>query len=95
LLFKILQVFHNFIDSGAVVLFLGQRQQVGRLNQACRHRLEIDNDLFKLGALLAQRLGTRGVVPDIRLFKLALNLGQALRFGLVVKGTSSAHQSAP
>jgi len=49
--------------------------------------------LLQLRALLTQRLGALGFVPDIRLFEFALYLGQPLSFALIVKDTSSTHQS--
>jgi hypothetical protein len=40
-----------------------------------------------LAALLAQGLGGFGLVPDLRIFQLAQNLGQALLLGFEVKDT--------
>jgi hypothetical protein len=40
-----------------------------------------------LGALAAEVLGALGVVPDVRVFQLAVDLGQAISFLIVVKDT--------
>ena len=55
--------------------------------------VESGDDLFELCPLLPQCLCPVRFVPDIRLLEFALNLGQALRLTLVVKDTSSTHQS--
>jgi hypothetical protein len=44
--------------------------------------------------LTAQFLGAFGVVPDVGDFEFALDLGQALCLGLVVKDTSGARRCA-
>ena len=51
------------------------------------------NNGIQASPFLTQRLGPLGFVPDIRLFEFSLNLGQALRLALIVKDTSSTHQS--
>ena len=55
--------------------------------------IDTDYHLFQLGALLPERLRPLRIVPDIGLFELALDLGQALRFAIVVKDTPSTHRS--
>jgi len=45
------------------------------------------DDPFKLGALLAEILGARWIVPDIRVFKLATDFLEALRLRIEVKDT--------
>jgi hypothetical protein len=42
---------------------------------------------FESGALAAEFLRALGIVPNVGLFKLALDFGQALLFGLEVKDT--------
>jgi len=48
--------------------------------------------MLETGAFLAQRLGTFRVIPDTRLFELALDFGQSFCLGLKVKDTSSTHR---
>jgi len=56
--------------------------------------------VFLLGFLIAkagpawdamQRLRARGIVPDVRVFQLAVDFFQTLDFGVVVKDTPGAH----
>ena len=74
---------------------LGAYQQLATLYPGSRYvsqaQSEID-DLLELRPLLAQCLRTIGLVPHIGLFELALNFGQALCPGIVVKDTSSTHR---
>jgi hypothetical protein len=51
------------------------------------HVIEGIDDLRQQRALAAQFLGIGGVVPDTRIFKLAIDFGQALMPLIVVKDT--------
>jgi hypothetical protein len=42
---------------------------------------------FESGALAAEFLRALGIVPNVGLFQLTLDLGQAMLFGLEVKDT--------
>jgi hypothetical protein len=73
---------------GVGVFFLGRElEQVAGVIETRRQVINRRDDVFERRALLAQRLGALGFVPDIRLFEFALNFGQALRLGVVVKDT--------
>lgn len=48
--------------------------------------------MFQLAALLAQRLCTLGLIPDIGLFELALYFGEPFRLAVIVKGTPLTQQ---
>jgi hypothetical protein len=89
-----LQILCDFIDGRTVVFLFGKRQQVGCLYKASGKRVEIGNDPLQLRAFLAERLGTRRIIPDVRLFQFPLDLGQSLGFVFIVKDTSSARQCA-
>ena len=58
------------------------------------HLIEGFNDLRQQGALAPQLLGVRRVVPDTRIFKLAIDFGQTLMLLIVVKDTSEWFRSA-
>ncbi|AOA06513.1 hypothetical protein BFC21_12220 [Pseudomonas sp. TMW 2.1634] len=58
------------------------------------HLIEGFNDLRQQGALTPQLLGVRRVVPDTRIFKLAIDFGQTLMLLIVVKDTSEWFRSA-
>jgi len=88
-----LKIADDFTDRGVVIFFDGHFEEFTGIGQAGRYLVETFDDLLKLRALLPKRLCTLRLVPDIRLFELALDLGQAFRLALVVKDTSSTHQS--
>jgi hypothetical protein len=50
--------------------------------------------LRQQGAFTAQFLGIRRVVPDSRIFELAVNFGQTIMFVIVVKDTPEWLRSA-
>jgi hypothetical protein len=57
------------------------------IDESRRQRIQCCNHFFKLRPLLPQRLRAIGLVPDVRLFELALDFGQAFRLAVVVKDT--------
>ncbi|AMB88214.1 hypothetical protein AWM79_03985 [Pseudomonas agarici] len=57
------------------------------MGQASGHFIQGFDDLGQRRALAAQVLGVFGVVPDSRIFKLAIDFGQALMLLIVVKDT--------
>ena len=87
--------FSGHVIDGALVFFLGgHQQQVFGIGQACVHLIEGFNDLRQQGALAPQFLGVCRVVPDTRIFKLAIDFGQTLMLLIVVKDTSEWFRSA-
>jgi hypothetical protein len=94
LFLELREIADDFVNGFAIVFFFGESQQFVGLAQTRRHFVEPDDYLLKLCSFLAKCLRALRILPDIRLFEFALNLGQSLRFALVVKDTSSAHRSA-
>ena len=83
------QVPFDFGRRGGVVFLDGKGEQLVRIPQPAADLVQPDDDLFQPGPLLAERLRALRLVPDVRLFQLALDLGQPLRLLIVVKDTSS------
>jgi hypothetical protein len=50
---------------------------------------ELINNTLKLRSFLAQGLGTRLIIPDFRMFEVAVDLLEALAFAIEVKDTPS------
>ncbi|MDP9689689.1 UNVERIFIED_ORG: DNA polymerase III delta prime subunit [Pseudomonas mohnii] len=70
-----------------VVFFDSHVQQVAAIGQTRVQFVEGIDDLRQRSALAAQFLGVFRFVPDTRIFKLAIDLGQALMLLIVVKDT--------
>jgi hypothetical protein len=70
-----------------VVFFDGHVQQVAAIGQASVQFVEGIDDLRQRRTLAAQLLGVFRFVPDTRIFKLAIDLSQALMLLIVVKDT--------
>ncbi len=87
MLFEACEIGHELIDRIVIVLLDGKFEQVVRVREPRGQCVQHSNDLFEPGPFLAEGLGTLGLVPDIRLFELALNLGQPFRLSVVVKDT--------
>jgi len=69
-------------------LFLGGHfQQVAGIAQAAAQLIQGLDYLRQLGALAAQVLRILGVVPDVRVFELAIYFDQAITLVIVVKDT--------
>ncbi|OGI45633.1 MAG: hypothetical protein A2151_02135 [Candidatus Muproteobacteria bacterium RBG_16_65_34] len=68
-----------------VLLIARQLQQLMRLSKLAVEAIEPPELLLQARALASQLLGKLGIIPDIRLFELAPDLGQALVLGVVVK----------
>jgi hypothetical protein len=77
----------NRRDGTFVLLGLGQLQQFVRAAQAIVQAADAVDDLVELRAFLAELLGALGVVPDVRIFKLAANFLETFLLRLVVKDT--------
>ena len=86
------QVCNNFIDSGGIIFVHRERQQFVGVCQAARQFVEADDNRFKLRTFSPQSLRPVLIAPDVGHFQFALNLGQALCFALIVKGTSSTQR---
>ena len=72
----------------AFVVFLdGHGQQVAGVGQAAGQFVEGLDDLRQLGALTAQILRVFRIVPDVRVFQLAIDFGQTVMLLIVVKDT--------
>jgi hypothetical protein len=84
-----LQVALHFDSRGRIVFLDGEREQLVRIAQPVPDLVEPDDDLLEFCSLLAERLCPFGVFPDVRLFQLALDLGQPFCLLVVVKDTSS------
>jgi len=82
----------NLCNRVGVVFFDGHGQQLPGIVEPGREFVENDDDLLELCTLLAQSLGALRFIPYVRLFELALDLGQAFSPALIVKDTSSTHQ---
>jgi hypothetical protein len=87
--FEAPQVPFDFGCRGGVVFFDRKSEQFVRVPQPVADLVQPDDDLLQPRPLLAERLCALRFVPDVRLFQLALDLGQPLRLLFVVKDTSS------
>jgi len=83
------QIAFHFGCRRRVILLDGKRQQLVCIAETIRDFVKPDDDLLQPCPLLAECLRALGLVPDVRLFQLALNLGQPFRLLIVVKDTSS------
>ena len=62
-------------------------QQLFGVSQAGTHFVQGFDDLRQRRTLAAQRLSVFGFVPDVGVFQLAVDFGQAITFVIVVKDT--------
>jgi len=74
------------------MLLGGHLQQVDAVTERGVELVDEPDDLGQSGTLAVQLLGTIGVVPDLGLLQLALDLGQPLRLAGVVKDTPSGRR---
>jgi hypothetical protein len=85
--FVVIQILGDRAD-GVLVAFRARHfQQLADIVQSLEQLFQRIDDFFQLSTLLAQRLGAFGIVPDIGLFQLALDLGQTFAFVFEVKDT--------
>jgi hypothetical protein len=82
------------IGGGLVVFQLDQLGQLETVGDALRNLLQAADDFFQPRPLAVQLLRPLGVVPDLGVFELAQDLGQALLLGIEVKDTSVARPPA-
>lgn len=72
----------------AFVIFLDSHvEQVLAVGQAARQLVQGLDDLGQHGTFAAQGLGILGLVPDGRVFQLAVDFDQAVMLVIVVKDT--------
>jgi hypothetical protein len=62
----------NVIDSSLIFLFGGHLQQIAGIDQAAVEIVERVDDQRQGGAFAAQILRVLGVIPDVRVFQLAV-----------------------
>jgi hypothetical protein len=84
----------DIVDCAFVVFFDGHVQQVAAIGQTGGQFVQGFDDLRQRRALAAQLLGVLRFVPDTRIFKLAIDLGQTLMLLIVVKDTPEWFRSA-
>jgi hypothetical protein len=89
---ELAEIGRNLTDRLAVVLFLGELQELAGIRQAASQCIEGGNDFFERRPFLAERLRALRLVPDVRLLELALDFLQPLRLGVVVKDTPSTQR---
>jgi hypothetical protein len=84
----------KLVDRLFVIFFDCHRQQLIGVCEPAREFIEASYNPLQLRALLPKGLGAIRIVPNVRLFELALDLGQSFRLGLIVKDTPSTHPCA-
>jgi hypothetical protein len=92
-LLKPVEIINDFADCGVVIFFDGHIKEFAGIGQTGRNLVESCDYLLECCALLPKGLGALGLIPDTRLFEFALDFSQSLSLALVVKDTSSTHQS--
>jgi hypothetical protein len=78
-----------------VVLHFRQFQQFAGAGQALFDVADAVDGLVQEGTFAAQLLRVFGVVPDVRIFQLAVYFFQAFALGIVVKDTPGARPACP
>jgi hypothetical protein len=87
----LLHVVHDRVRGRLVALGLDQVQQLAGPREARGQVADAVDGLVKQRTLATQGLRTLGIVPDLGIAELALDLLQAFALGVVVKETPSAH----
>ncbi len=75
---------------GFVLIGCRQFEQLAGVGKALRQAADAADDLLQPGALAAQFLGARRIVPDLGIFQFAGDFLEAFTLGLVVKDTPEA-----
>jgi hypothetical protein len=70
-----------------IILFDSHVEQVTGIGQTAGQIVDGFDDLRQRGALTAQALGVFGLVPDARVFELAVYFDQTIMLVIVVKDT--------
>lgn len=95
MLFKTIKVCDKLGDGRLITFFGGHFEQLTSVRDTGTQRIQGNHDAFELSPLLPERLRAVRLIPYVRLFKLALNLGQSLRLAVIVKGTPLTHRCVP
>jgi hypothetical protein len=85
----------SIFRGGADRLLGREIEQFAGVAQAAREPIQAADDLFELGALLAELLRAIRLVPDAGLFEFARYFLQALVLVVVIKDTPSRSRCAP
>jgi hypothetical protein len=81
------------LDGAFVVVRLGHVQKFRGVEQAVGVLADLGDGLLQRGALLAERLGPFGIVPDRRILQLAAYFLEPFDLGIEVKDTSGANRA--
>jgi hypothetical protein len=84
----------DFLQRACIGFFSREVDQFRGIAQGTLETIQAAYHLLELGTLLAQFLGSFRVIPDARLFELALYFLQTLVLIVVIKDTSSKSRSA-
>jgi hypothetical protein len=82
------------VQGGVVGIAARKLEQLAAVVQTGRKAGERPYDVVELFLFLAENLGALGIVPDLRVFELAPDLGQACGLNVEVKDTSAARPYA-
>jgi hypothetical protein len=82
-------VARHALKSGVVILLFRHLEQLPRILQLAGDCFQIDDDAFQHLFFAPQFLGTLVVIPDRRVFRQPVKLGQAGFPGIEVKDTSA------
>jgi hypothetical protein len=85
----LIEVGNHLCNRAGVILGDGHVEQLISVAEACSQIIDKHNDLLQRRPFLSKRLRSIRFIPDIGLFQLALNFGQALRLAVIVKDTPS------
>ena len=91
LLFELVEVRLDFGGRVVVAFLEGHFEQFPGVAKSRLQLVEADHNLFELRPLLTKRLCALRIVPHVRFFEFALDLGQAVCLAFVVKDTPSTH----
>jgi hypothetical protein len=76
--FETPEIIDHFLHGIAVALVFSECKELLGVTEAGRQLVQAIDNLFKLGALLAESLRALRLIPDVGLLEFALDLGQAL-----------------
>jgi hypothetical protein len=91
-LLRALEVLLDACDGGVVVLGRGHLQQLIRVAEGLLVAIELADGLGEPRALAVQLLRAVGLVPDLGILELALDLREPLGASIVVKDTPSGRR---
>ena len=85
--FHDVEIFDHRLNAVLIFFFNRHVEQLARLDQTFLHALQSTHNLFKAGAILAEFLCAFRIIPDVRLFQLALDFVELLFLYIKVKDT--------